>query len=163
MTYDHTQKSWLITNLLLLFILLMVLTYVNQWGTNPIPFWGLIVLLAVFLFVLSIFYQQRVRVDDSGIHIIYGIGLIHFRIIPERVEQVRIVRNPWYYGMGIRITPRGMLYSIQGLDAVEVVYVKGTTKQVRIGSNDCLNLKRAIETRYHVPQTADNSSTHYSQ
>lgn len=155
-TYDHSQTGWLIINMFLPIILVVVLAFINQWGTHPIPLYGLVILLAVFLLVLSLFYKQRVQVDDSGIHVIYGAGLIHIRIKPERVEAARIVRSPWYYGLGIRFTPRGMLYSIQGLDAVELEYVQGTRKQVRIGSDDCRNLKRAIETRYQVPVADDN-------
>jgi hypothetical protein len=54
-----------------------------------------------------------------------------------------VVRNRWYYGWGIRITPRGWLYNVSGLDAVELALKNG--KCVRIGSDEPHALARAID------------------
>ena len=153
MKYDHTQTGWLILNIMIFLVFLITLSYLNRWGTNPIPAWGFIVMVALFVLVTCLFYKLRIRIDNEVIHIIYGIGLIHIRIRPERVDRVRVVRNPWYYGLGIRFTPRGMLYNIQGRDAVEIEYFRKTPRRVRIGSNDCQNLKRFIEQTFRVPVT----------
>jgi hypothetical protein len=158
MKYDHTQTGWLMVNIMGLSIFIITLAYLNRWGSQPIPGWGFMVMVALFVLVTSLFYKLRIRIDNEAIHIIYGIGLIHIRIRPERVDRVRVVRNPWYYGLGIRFTPRGMLYNIQGRDAVEIEYFRGISRRVCIGSDDSRNLKRFIERKYGVPVQNDSFS-----
>lgn len=157
MTYDRTQVGWLVINLMVLVILVMSAAYLSQWGTRPLPLYGFIILATVFCFFLLMFFKMRIRINDQGIHIIYGIGLVHIRIKPERIQRAEIVRVPWYYGLGIRVTPRGMLYSIQGLDAVEIEYLKGSRKRVLLGSDDCRNLKNFIDNKYRVPESEGRS------
>lgn len=163
MKYDNTQMGWLILNLMGLIVFFITIAYVNRWGNQPIPTWGFIFMVVLFVLIASLFYKLRIRIDEEAIHIVYGIGLIHIRIKPQRVDRVRVVRNPWYYGMGIRLTPRGMLYSIQGMDAVEIEYFKGISKRVRIGSDDCLNLKRFLEQKYNLPITENSDSGYFSK
>jgi len=88
----------------------------------------------------------RVSINEDTIHIIYGVGLIHIRIKPQEIKSIEIVTNPWYYGLGIKIIPKGMLYNIQGKHAIEMTYSneKGKEKIVRIGSAKPHLLKEAI-------------------
>ena len=104
-----------------------------------------LVLMLVFILVLLTFYKLTIRVDHLGIHILYGIGLVHIKISPERINWVKVIKTPWYYGYGIRLTEKGMLYNIQGKTAVEISYFKKTNKTVQIGSNDASGLKHFIE------------------
>jgi len=52
------------------------------------------------------------------------------------------VKNPWYYGWGIRFTPHGWLYNVSGLHAVEIELKNG--KKYRIGTDVPENLEKAI-------------------
>jgi hypothetical protein len=57
------------------------------------------------------------------------------------------VRNRWYYGCGLRLTPHGWLHNISGLDAVELELVDG--RRVRVGADDAHELVRAIQSAMH--------------
>jgi hypothetical protein len=60
----------------------------------------------------------------------------------EAIMGVTPVRNPWWYGWGIHLTPRGWLYNVGGLDAVELALSNGRT--LRIGSDEAAALARAL-------------------
>ncbi len=55
---------------------------------------------------------------------------------------MKAVRNPWYYGWGIRLTPLGWLYNVSGLSAVDVVLEDG--RHVQIGTDQPEALERAL-------------------
>ena len=46
---------------------------------------------------------------------------------------VRVVRNRWWYGLGIRWFPGGTLWNVWGLDAVE--FDLGSGRALRIGTD----------------------------
>lgn len=52
------------------------------------------------------------------------------------------MRNKWWYGWGIRLTPHGWLYNVSGLDAVELHLTGG--RKVRLGTAEPAQLSRAI-------------------
>lgn len=150
MKYEKVQTGWIIIVLFSVVILSLTICYLMKIGNHPLPGGVYIILTAIFVLVLLLFYRLKITVDNSGIHVIYGIGLVNIKINPEKINQVTIVKTPWYTGLGIRITDRGMLYNIQGQYAVEISYVKGKVKTVQVGSNDALALKQFIEKKYNV-------------
>ena len=48
------------------------------------------------------FYQLKTDVSNENIMLKFGIGIIQKRIDLNNVESVRVVRNKWFYGWGIR-------------------------------------------------------------
>ncbi|MDY7014940.1 MAG: hypothetical protein SVX43_15355 [Cyanobacteriota bacterium] len=63
------------------------------------------------------------------------------------------VKNPWYYGWGIRLTPRGWLFNVSGLDAVEISLNSG--RHFRIGTDRPRELERAIRRAAHLSSETD--------
>jgi len=53
-----------------------------------------------------------------------------------------VVKNHWYYGWGIRLTPHGVLYNVSGFYAVELRLRTG--KEFRIGTDVPQELDAAI-------------------
>lgn len=51
--------------------------------------------------------------------IAFGVGPVRRRISLAEIEGCRRVRNSWWWG--IRLTPRGWLWNVSGLDAVELM------------------------------------------
>lgn len=153
MKYEKTQIGWLMIVLVTIVIAILTILYLKKIGNHPLPLNVYIILTGIFVLVLLVFYKLKISVDNSGIHIIYGVGLVHIKINPEKINQVSTVKTPWYSGFGIRITEKGMLYNIQGHDAVEISYLEGTTKTVQIGSDDAIMLKQFIEKAYNVKGT----------
>jgi hypothetical protein len=127
-------------------ILYLYLAYANQWGNNPLPF-APFLLLSILCFVICLlFYKQTVEIDGSTLKLIYGIGLIKLKFKIDQLERTEIIKTPWYYGLGIRITPKGMLYNINGSKAVKIEYrSNGKNKSIMVGTADPEQLKRALD------------------
>lgn len=146
--YDHSQMGWIILISMGVTSMVFTLQFLLGLGSPKTSVMGYLVIIGITVLITSLFYRLRVVVDTTGIHLIYGIGLIKFSIKPDHVKSVRIVRNPWYYGLGIRIIPKGILYNIHGLEAVEIIYEDGREKMVRIGSDEVEVLKAYLEKKY---------------
>lgn len=99
-------------------------------------------IFGMLLATMLLFATLTVTIRSDDITACYGIGLIKKRITLSEVASCRIVRNKWYYGWGIRLTPHGWLYNISGLNAVELTMRDG--KKVRIGTDVPQELERVI-------------------
>ncbi len=149
--YDKTQKGWLLYSIFSVVLVFMFFAYLNQWGTNPIPLWPFIFLIALFLVIISLFYRLRININSGVIRVIYGIGVIKFTFRPEVVKAVEVINTPWWYGLGIRFTPNGMLYNIQGSKAVRINYTeKGKAKTVMLGSPEPESLRDFILDHFEI-------------
>jgi len=128
-SYRHTQFGWMILGGLGLW--LAVALPILLVGRPP--FWTLLVMALVAL-VLLLFVTLTVRVDDRQIELRFGPGLIRRRVLLADVRSFAVVRNRWYYGWGIRIIPKGTLYNVAGLSAVDLHLKSG--EHVRIGTDE---------------------------
>jgi len=99
----------------------------------------LVVLLALFV---SNFGILTVLVTDSEVRWFFGRGPIGKSIPFERIRDVEVHRTAWYWGWGIRWTPRGWLWRSNGLVAVWLVLSNG--RQIGVGSDEPQSLERAI-------------------
>jgi len=97
------------------------------------------VLLALVLFV---FGSLTVTVSHEHVEARFGAGFIRKRFRSTEVLQAKPVRNHWYYGWGIRLTPHGWMFNVSGLDAVELLLRDGRT--FRIGTDEPKELAAAI-------------------
>lgn len=97
---------------------------------NPVPV-GTLALVACLLLLFS---TLTVVVREQVLDISFGPGLIRRRIELRHIRSVRVVRNAWYYGWGIRLTPTGWLWNVSGLGGVEVQFDNG--QRFRIGSDE---------------------------
>jgi len=134
MPYRHTQFGWILLAFAfgVMPILMMVL---GDSRTVSLPFFlsGIIALL---------FGTLTVTVDDKRISWRFGIGLIRKSLPVAAVASFRPVRNRWWYGWGIRITPLGWLYNVSGLSAVALTLKDG--RGVLIGTDEPDALQNAL-------------------
>ena len=99
--------------------------------------------IAVATFLLGfLFHALRVEVQAAQITVAFGPGWPRRTIPISRVVGQRAVRNRWWYGFGIRYTPHGWLWNLDGLDAVELDLSNG--RQFRIGTRVPRDLCEAI-------------------
>jgi hypothetical protein len=102
---------------------------------------GFIVLgFAVVLALL--FGWLTVTVDDRLVVCSFGLGLIRKRFVVADVVSAEPARNAWWWGWGIRLTPRGWLFNVSGLDAVELTMANG--RHYRIGTDEPEALAKII-------------------
>jgi len=105
----------------------------------PLPFIPLGVILVGLGWVFS---SLTVEVTPTQLIWFFGPGLLRKRLPREEIIGVAPVRNPWWWGWGIHLTPRGWLYNVDGLEAVEVALSNGSA--LRIGSDEARALAKAL-------------------
>ncbi len=149
--YRHLQVGW-VTLALVLLSLVIFLGVIMSVGTN-----GLEVLLhpiglasvALLAVVAGVFGALRTEITDHEFIVAFWPGRPR-RVTPlHQIRSVRMVRNHWAYGWGIRLTPHGWLWNVSGLDAVEVVLEGG--KRFRAGTDDPWGLAEALAWAADVP------------
>ena len=127
--YQHTQ-SGTVTRFAALggvvaasFLLLMI-------GARP----ALWILLVVALLGVLAMSSLTVEVDQERLKFWFGPGWFG-RSVPLRdIRSWTVVRNPWWYGWGIHLTPRGWLYNVGGREAVELELAGGG--RLRVGTDE---------------------------
>lgn len=135
--YRHTQTGKLLIGLVAIPIAILLSVSVFLEVTTVT-----LALLGVMAAVLLLFSTLTVEVGREAILLWFGPGLIRVRFPLSEVRAVRLVRNKWYYGWGIRIIPGGWLYCVSGLDAVELEMADG--RRNRIGTDRPQELIEAI-------------------
>lgn len=135
--YKHTQVGYLL--LILYGAVVLLIGCINIMSAfHPLAFTGLLIVLVV----LGTFSCLTVTVDDQTIKIQFGLRIIRKTFRLNEIEAYRVVKNPWYYGWGIRFTPRGWLFNVSGLSAIELEMRNG--KRYRVGTDDPDNLANAL-------------------
>jgi hypothetical protein len=102
----------------------------------------LAVVSGVLAIAMFLFHSLTVEVNSVRIQVAFGPGWIRWRLAVAEVVDAQRVRNRWYFGSGIRLTPHGWLYNVSGLHAVQVRMKSG--KGFRIGTDDPDRLLDAI-------------------
>jgi hypothetical protein len=146
MHYKKTQIGWIIIAIFVAILFILYFAHQNQWGNDPLPFVVFVFLEIVFTITLLLFYKLTIELKDSELTLTYGIGLIRIKFRMAELEEVQITKTSWYHGLGIRFTPTGMLYNIQGMKAVKIKYHrKGKSKWVLVGTAEPNALKQVLE------------------
>lgn len=134
--YESVQKArtWMLLLMVAFIFSSVAILYPVFVGEAPLEPQHIIA-PSVVLLAMLFFYQLRIQVYSNRIKLTYGIGL-NINIKFDKLLQVDPIKTPWYYGFGIRVTPQGMLYNIQGRTALVVYYEsKGKQKKVMIGTD----------------------------
>jgi hypothetical protein len=141
--YRHTQIGWALIVLVVAVVLaeLLIIAFGSPQSALALALSG--VLVAVVAVMLALFSTLSVLVDDRKVSLEFGFGLLRREVMLADVTAVRRVRNHWYAGWGVRVIPRGRLYNVGGLDAVELELDIG--RVVRIGTDQPDALLAAID------------------
>ena len=135
--YQHAQIGYLIIIVLaigLLFIAYLMAVY----GFNWIAF-AILIVLGV---CLVLFATLTVVIGEDVLEIRFGPGVIRKKFPLKDIASCQVVKNPWYYGWGIRLTPHGWLFNVSGFYAVEIRMKNG--KKYQIGTDVPHDLEKAI-------------------
>ncbi len=111
----------------------------GKTGLTLVP--GVIVLILTVATVV-LFSRLTVRVDGSQLSWWFGPGIIRKSVPVSEIVDATPVRNAWWYGWGIHLTPRGWLYNVSGLDGVEITLRSG--RRFRLGTDEPDRLTRVI-------------------
>ncbi len=135
--YEHTQVGYLIIVAMAAVMVLIGVVLANA-GINWIAI-GVLVVIAV---ALVLFSSLTVVIWEEELEARFGPGPIRKRFKLNEIESCQVVKNHWYYGWGIRLTPHGVLFRVSGFHAVEIKLRTG--KKFRIGTDVPQELEEAI-------------------
>jgi hypothetical protein len=127
--YSHDQLGTLVLAAVGGFGLLLLIVFITVGAARIVGGVALAFLLLTFLF-----YRLRVEVSGGELRICFGVGLIGRTFDVHEIVSARPVRNKWWYGWGIRLTPHGWLFNVSGFDAVEIELRSG--RHYRIGTDE---------------------------
>jgi len=111
-------------------IVIMIITGFSDLA--PVGIMGSVV-LTLFICLL-IFYKLTITIDDTYIRFTLGTGLVAKKYLISDIQSCKSVSNNLIYGVGIRKIPRGWLYNVTGLKAIEIKF-KNSKSVIRIGTN----------------------------
>jgi len=148
--YRHTQIGWTLIVLVVAVVLaeLTIVAFGAPQSTLTLALSG--ALVAVVAVMLALFSALTVTVDDQAVRLSFGFGSLRREVMLADVTAVRKVRNRWYAGWGVRIIPRGRLYNVGGLDAVELEMDNG--RVVRVGTDQPDALLAAVQAALEVKE-----------
>jgi len=135
--YEHTQVGY--------FIIVAIVAAMVAIGiilaTTSVN-WIAIAVLVVLAVALVLFPSLTVAIREEELLVQFGPGVIRKRFRLNEIESCQAIRNPWYYGWGIRLTPHGMLFRVSGFHAVLMKLITG--KEYLIGTDVPQELEEAI-------------------
>ena len=138
-TYQHTQPfTMLLVTLGGVFLFELIIFLVAH---APLIIVGII--LVFFIALAALLSSLTITIDGEAVRWRFGVGLFHGKIPLADIRELQTVRNPWWYGWGMRLTPRGWLYNVSGLDAVELTLANG--KHIGLGTDEPQILLNAIQ------------------
>jgi hypothetical protein len=155
--YEHRQFGWAMVGMSAVPLLGYLVTLAMAPAWHRATPWPLVPGIAlVTLVVLVGFSSLSVMVTTTHVVLRFGIGLFRRSYPLEKIAAVTPTTTRWYEGWGVHYTRQGMLYNVQGFEAVRIDLVGG--KSLRVGSDEakrlCNAITRAIERRKGLARTA---------
>lgn len=142
-SYEHTQAGTFV-RVTMTVVFVGMLALAGALGMrDPALIWVFLAMAAVMVVVLFLFHSLTVEIADGEVRLRFGVGLIRKRIPVKEIAAAEVVRNRWWYGWGIKLTPHGWLFNVSGYDAVQVTLRDG--RKYRIGTDEPRKLHRAVE------------------
>lgn len=140
--YANRQVAWIyIAPLVTLVPFVIIMTTIDG------GWWIGLIVGAILALVYGMFSTLNTRVGRGEVVASFTYGWPRRRIPVSAIHAHRQVRGKWWHGWGIRLIPGGMLYSVWGLDTVEIEYRdarKGRDRMFRVGTDDPQGLDDAI-------------------
>ena len=143
--FKETQQGGIIGISLFILIALVIIGYVFKDDVEGLSDRWFYLFVLSLLFVFAMFSDFKTVIVDNKILLKYGIGLLKKEIDVSRISSVKVVRNKWYYGWGIRYYGRGWMWNYKGFEAVELQF-KDRKSNFRIGSGKAEELKECLNT-----------------
>ena len=127
--YREMQVSWLMVAVAVVAVALLAFIL----RTAPLQPISLIPMVVIAL-AIAMFGFMSVTVTPETLYVTMGVGIVRRAIARSEIRRMTVVRNPWYWGWGVRLYSGGTMYSVSGLRAVELTLQNG--RAIRIGSRD---------------------------
>ena len=135
--YHHRQTN---RNTLLIFISIAVVVTVGWMLFMPakVPLVVLAGPLALTAAVVAIVSTFTIDVTDRELVLAFGLGLFRRRVPLSDIVRVERTAVPWWYGVGIKISPSFVTYVVATGPAVAITLSKGMALRVSTDEPDAL-------------------------
>jgi hypothetical protein len=137
--YRHTQPGYVTVTALLAGMLITYSSFMSEEG--QLGMYGIALTSGLGLLTV-LFSSLTTEVTDQEFQFYFGPGVWTHTFALEKIRSVEEVRNPIWYGWGIRYTPSGWLYNVSGRSAVEIDL--GAEGRIRVGTDEPEQLTRAL-------------------
>jgi hypothetical protein len=141
--YKHTQSGTFSRTTFGGLVVLFLIPAIYLGAHDPEAIWIFGLITALLFAGLLLFHSLTVEIARGYLRIRFGIGLIRKTVRVKDIKSAEAVRNRWWYGWGIRLTPHGWLFSVSGFEAVQIQLKNG--RQYRIGTDEPDKLLAAIK------------------
>ena len=135
--YHHTQSGG-VTRIAAIAGVAVALFAISRVGAPPV-LW--VAIAAIGLAGLA-FGSMTTEVTQDRFTFWFGPGVIRRSFRLAELRSYTPVRNPWWYGWGIHLTPSGWLYNVGGWEAVQLELTDG--RRLRVGTDEPERLCEAI-------------------
>ncbi len=141
--YEHTQVGrWTRRALLTAAVAVLAMTVVTPVAGREADRIMMITVALVLAGAGLVFGSLTVRFEQRDRVVAFGSGWPRRRVPLDRIARAEATRTRWYEGWGIRLTTRGWLWNVSGLDAVLLTLRDG--KRLLIGTDPPDRLLNAI-------------------
>lgn len=115
------------------------------WGLANAGLSGPVFLVGLLIFSLicGVFSTLTTRVTNDKVEWHFTLGFLRKAVALNQIKSAKIVRNKWWWGLGIRFTPNGWLYCVSGLDAIMLRLENG--HKISIGTDELDEFMGAID------------------
>lgn len=139
--YDHRQSARALPLLLgasgAALLALLALPAVPGPARVGLGAGGAALLLSAWLFA-----SLRIQVASDHVRAAFGPGWPRRSWSTAGIVSAEPVRNRWWYGWGVRLTPTGWMWNVHGLSAVLVTWADG--RRLRLGTDEPHALAQAL-------------------
>ena len=136
--YRHTQLGWFMLGL---DVVLLLLVGIPAARSGQPALWVGAALIAV---IAILFSTLTVEVTGEAVRFWFGPGVLRRTVPFPALAGAEISSAPWWYGIGIRFTPTGLMYNVATGRTVDLVLRSG--KRMRVGTDEPEALLEAVRT-----------------
>jgi hypothetical protein len=136
--YRHTQRFGIVPGVLIGMGLIVIAV-----ATLAVPL--MVVIFIPLLWMAWTFSLLTVTVGTENVEWSFRGRFWRKRLRLAEIVEAKLVRNRWWYGWGIHLTPQGWLYNVGGFCAVELRTRSG--RRYRVGSDEPEEMAREINRR----------------
>jgi len=143
--FRETQSFTLINLTFSVLFIGFIMLYFLTNGYNKIPFAIFLIVIAILIVPILLFYRMKTIVTDRKIIISFGIGIIRITFEKKNldVSNISTYKIPWYYGVGIRIAKDGVIYNASPGKSVKIAKLN-SNKYLYIGTKSDTDLTSAL-------------------
>lgn len=143
---EFCQLTWWIIVPFTIAIIYLPIDYLFNIDGHKVSIAQCIIDMLLLIVILANFYRIKIRVGESTIKILYGVGLIKREIQLNNISSVKSVQNKSILNFDLKTINKGSVYNIFSRRAVEVI-TKEKRTIVRIGVANPDKLKELIGKR----------------